>query len=52
MPDGVAPIGSYLQAPRDYIYGVTSEYKQLDRLERAQEQIRNIRTQLKLLLGE
>lgn len=52
MPDGVAPIGSYLQAPRDYIYGVTSEYKQLDRLEQAQEQIRNIRTQLKLLLGE
>lgn len=52
MPEGVATVGSYLRAPRDYIYGVTSEFKQLDRLERAQEQIRTIRTQLKLLLGE
>ena len=52
LPEGVATIGSYLRAPRDYIYGVTSEFKQLDRLELAQEQIRTIRTQLKLLLGE
>lgn len=52
MPEGVATVGSYLRAPRDYIYGVTSEFKQLDRLELAQEQIRTIRTQLKLLLGE
>ena len=52
MPEGVATVGSYLRAPHDYIYGVTSEFKQLDRLERAQEQIRTIRTQLKLLLGE
>ena len=52
LPEGVATVGSYLQSPHDYIYGVTSEFKQLDRLERAQEQIRTIRTQLKLLLGE
>ena len=52
MPEGVATIGSYLREPHDHIYGVTSEFKQLDRLEQAQEQIRTIRTQLKLLLGE
>ena len=52
MPEGIATIGSYLKGPHDYIYGVTSEFKQLDRLERAQEQIRTIRTQLKLILGE
>lgn len=52
LPEGIAPIGSYLQAPHAYIYGVTSEFKQLDRLELAQEQIRNVRIQLKLLLGE
>lgn len=52
LPEGVAPVGSYLKAPHDYIYGVTSEFKQLDRLNQAQEQIRTVRTQLKLLLGE
>lgn len=52
MPEGVATIGSYLRSPHDYIYGVTSEFKQLDRLEQAQEQIRTVRTNLKLLLGE
>lgn len=52
LPEGVAPVGSYLQSPHDYIYGVTSEFKQLDRLNQAQEQIRTIRTQLKLILGE
>lgn len=52
LPEGVADVGSYLQAPNAYINGVTSEFKQLDRLELAQEQIRNVRNQLKLLLGE
>jgi uncharacterized protein YPO0396 len=52
MPEGVATIGSYLREPHGYIYGVTSEFKQLDRLELAQEQVRTVRTQLKLLLGE
>lgn len=52
LPEGVADIGSYLQAPHAYICGVTSELRQLDRLELAQEQIRNVRNQLKLLLGE
>ena len=52
LPEGIATVGSYLRAPREYIYGVTSEFKQLDRLEQAQEQIRTVRTQLKLILGE
>ena len=52
MPEGIATVGSYLREPHGYIYGVTSEFKQLDRLELAQEQIRTIRNQLKLLLGE
>lgn len=52
LPEGIAPVGSYLKAPHDYIYGVTSEFKQLDRLNQAQEQIRTVRTQLKLILGE
>ena len=52
MPEGCATVGSYLKHPHDYIYGVTSEFKQLDRLNSAQEQVRNVRNQLKLLLGE
>ena len=52
LPEGVATAGSYLKDPNAYICGVTSEFKQLDRLELAQEQIRTIRNQLKLLLGE
>lgn len=52
LPEGAADVGSYLKAPHAYIYGVTSQYKQLDRLELAQEQVRNVRSQLKLLLGE
>lgn len=52
LPEGAADVGSYLKAPNAYICGVTSEFKQLDRLELAQEQIRNLRNQLKLLLGE
>lgn len=52
LPEGAADVGNYLKAPHAYIYGVTSEYRQLDRLELAQEQVRNVRSQLKLLLGE
>lgn len=52
LPEGTATIGTYLRGPQAYICGVTSEFKQLDRLELAQEQIRTIRNQLKLLLGE
>lgn len=52
LPEGIATVGSYLQAPHDYIYGVTSEFKQLDRLNQAQEQIRTIRNQIRLVLGE
>ena len=42
----------YLKCNSCYKKYSISEYKQLDRLELAQEQIRTIRTQLKLLLGE
>lgn len=52
LPEGVAAVSSYLQSPHDYIYGVSSEFKQLDRLNQAQDQIRTIRNQLRLLLGE
>lgn len=52
MPEGVANPGTKLENLYDYICGATSEYKQMDRLELAQEQVRTIRTQLKLLLGE
>ena len=52
LPEGVADMGSYLQAPYAYINGVTSRFKQLDRLELAEEQVRNIRNQLRLLVGE
>lgn len=52
LPEGVAAVGSYLQDPHSYIYGVSSEFGQLDRLNRAQEQIRTVRNQLRILLGE
>ena len=52
LPEGIAPVGSYLSNPNTYIYGVTSEGKQLDRLNQAQEQLRTLRNQLKLVLGE
>lgn len=52
LPEGVASVGSYLRDPHDYIYGVTSEFKQLDRLNSALEQIGTIRNQLRLLMGE
>ena len=52
MPEGVASGGSSFENLYGYICGVTSEFKQLDRLEQAQEQLRTVRNQLKLLLGE
>ena len=52
LPEGIADVGSYLKAPNAYINGITSEFKQLDRLELAQEQIRTVQNQLKLILGE
>lgn len=52
LPEGAANPGSSFENLYDYICGVTSEYKQLDRLEIVQIQLRNVRNQLKLLLGE
>lgn len=52
MPEGVASEGSSFENLYGYICGVTSEFKQLDRLEQAQEQLHTVRNQLKLLLGE
>jgi len=52
LPEGAASPGAKLENPYDYICGATSEYKQMDRLENVQEQLRTVRTQLKLLLGE
>ena len=48
LPEGVATIGSYLQSPVEYISGDDS----WNRLHQAQEQIRNVSNQLRLLLGE
>ncbi len=42
----------YLRSGTAYITGVTSEFKQLDRLNTAIDQIREVRTQLKYILKE
>lgn len=39
--------GGYLRYPDSYITGVTSEYKQLDRLNGAMDQVRQVRSNLK-----
>ena len=52
LPEGIAALGPYLREPRSYIDGVTSEFKQLDRLNSAMEQVQTVCTQLRLLLGE
>jgi len=52
MPEGVASPGSSFANLYDYICGVTSEFKQLDRLNAVVEQLRTVRNQLRLLLGE
>ena len=52
LPEGIASPGTRLENLYDYICGATSEYKQMDRLELVQIQLRDIRNQLKLLLGE
>ena len=52
MPEGVASPGSSFANLYDYVCGVTSEFKQLDRLNNAMEQLRTVYNQLRLLLGE
>ena len=45
-------MGSYLSDPYAYLWDVNSEEEQLERLNRAREQIRTLQNQLKLVLGE
>ena len=52
LPEGAAGDSSRLENLYDYICGATSEYKQQDRLENVQIELRTLRNQLKLLLGE
>ena len=52
LPEGAANPDTGLENLYDYICGATSQYKQMDRLELVQIQLRDIRNQLKLLLGE
>lgn len=49
MPEGVASIGPYLRSPEGYVDAVTSEFKRLDRLNGAIDQVREIRNQLRML---
>ena len=50
LPEGTVEISSYLRNPDGHILGVTSEYKQLDRLNLAEEQLRRLRKQMKAIL--
>ena len=52
LPEGAASPDVRLENLYDYICGATSEYKQMDRLENMQLQLRTLRNQLKQLVGE
>ncbi len=52
LPEGCTDPCTGLENLYDYICGATSEYKQQDRLENVQIELRTLRNQLKLLLGE
>jgi len=52
LPEGAASPNGKLEHLYDYICGATSEYKQQDRLENVQIELRALRNQLKLLIGE
>lgn len=49
LPAEQIPLGGYLKYPDSYITNVTSEFKQLDRLELAQNQVRACRDAVKVL---
>ena len=49
LPEESVDIPQYLRSPDGFILGVTMEYKQLDRLNLAIDQIRGVRRQLKEL---
>lgn len=52
LPEGAADPCTRLENLYDYICGATSEFKQQDRLENVQIELRTLRNQLKLLIGE
>lgn len=52
MPEGAADPGSSFENLYGYVCGTASEFKQLDRLNLAVEQVQTVRNQLRLLLGE
>lgn len=52
MPEGMVELGSYFQYPEHYITAVTSEYQQLDRVERAMNQVKAVRAKLRELKEE
>ena len=47
MPEGTAEPGRYLRYPEGYITEVTSEYRQLDRVEMAMNQVKAVRSKLR-----
>ncbi|MBP3685035.1 MAG: hypothetical protein J6J12_08765 [Oscillospiraceae bacterium] len=49
LPEGSVEIPRYLRNPDGFILGVTMEYKQLDRLNLAQDQLRELRKKLREL---
>lgn len=52
LPEGAVAPCARLEYLYDYICGATSEYRQQNRLEDVQIELRTLRNQLKLLLGE
>lgn len=52
MPEGIAEQGSYFAYPEGYVTAVTSEYQQLDRVEMAMNQVREVRKKLRELAQE
>ena len=52
LPEGIASPDLRLENLYDYICGAASEYKQQDRLENVQIELRTLRNQLKQVLGE
>lgn len=50
FPESEVSPGNYIRQPEFYITGVSSEYRQLDKLELAMNQVRSVRDQLKTFL--
>lgn len=52
LPEGAAEISGYVHSPEGYILGVSSEFKQLDRVNSAMEQLRALRERMKTYIKE